>query len=416
MLMLGDCLEKMKTMPPNCIDLIYMDPPFFSQTKHKLKDRDFNEYSFDDTWNDVDEYKSFIKARLHECKRLLKDEGSIFVHCDRAASHHLRMLLEEVFGADNFQSEIIWYYKRWSNAKKGLLNSHQVILFFSKTRDFTFNILYNGYSETTNIDQIFQKRKRDKNGKTTYQKDEHGKNELMGQKNGVPLSDVWEIPYLNPKARERTGYPTQKPILLLERVILIASNEGDIVLDPFCGSGTSLVAAKLLNREFIGMDTSPKAIAIAQKRLEKPIKSESRLLQKGRSAYINQDNDILKILDMIEAEPVQRNSGIDGFLKIDGKMIPVPVRIQRSEETTELSMRLLQKAIAKNDFQTAILYKIFENTENLLFSIPLPKVNGVRIFDNIGDLTAFKKSFLLIESENMAEVAQRPKPNHDFIL
>jgi len=376
--------------------LVYLDPPFFTQTKQALKDKSLNEYSFDDKWKDIDEYKTFIQDRIVECKRVLKNTGSIFLHCDRNASHYLRIVLDEVFGFDNFQSEIIWSYKRWSNAKKGLLNSHQVIFFYSKTQDFKFNIIYTDYAETTNLDQIFQKRKRDKNGKTIYQKDGNGKCELMGQKNGVPLSDVWEIPYLNPKAKERAGYPTQKPILLLERIIRIASNEGDIVLDPFCGSGTTLVAAELLGRKHIGIDILPEAIELSKRRLDKPVKTESKLLKNGKEAYKNQDSDILDILREIDAEPVQRNKGIDGFLRIDGKMKPIPVRIQRDTETVEHAKKQLRTAVMKNGFQTAVLYKTADKTEAMLFSMRESDRGNFYIFDTVDDIMKFKRDFAAI--------------------
>jgi site-specific DNA-methyltransferase (adenine-specific) len=396
MLLQGDCLEKMKSIDKESVDLVYLDPPFYTQAKQMLKDKKLNEYSFDDKWEDIDEYKKYIKDRIIECKRALKDTGSIFLHCDRNASHYLRIVLDEVFGFDNFQSEIIWSYKRWSNAKKGLLNSHQVIFFYSKTSNFNFNTIYTDYSETTNIDQIFQKRKRDENGKTAYQKDNNGKCELIEQKNGVPLSDVWEIPYLNPKAKERVGYPTQKPILLLERIIKIASNEGDVVLDPFCGSGTTLVAAKLLNRQYIGIDQLPEAIELSRQRLEKPIKTESMLLKRGKEAYKNQDSTIITMLKEIGAEPVQRNKGIDGFLKIDGKMKPIPIRIQRNTETVEYAKNQLKIAITKNKFQFAVLYKTTDKTETTLLSKPDIDDNKFFVFDKIDDLINFKKDFAAI--------------------
>jgi site-specific DNA-methyltransferase (adenine-specific) len=393
MLLLGDCLEKMREIDNESIDLIYLDPPFFTQSKQSLKDKSLNKYAFDDKWENIDEYITFIKQRIVECKRVLKYTGSIFLHCDRNASHHLRIILDEIFGSENFQSEIIWNYKRWSNAKKGLLNSHQVIFFYSKTRNFTFNIMYTDYSETTNIDQIFQKRKRDGNGKTVYQKDDNGKSELIEQKIGVPLSDVWEIPYLNPKAKERVGYPTQKPILLLERIIYLASNVGDTVLDPFCGSGTTLVAAKLLDRKYIGIDVLPEAIDLSRTRLGNPVKTESMLLKNGRVAYKNQEDTILGILEEIDAEPVQRNKGIDGFLRIDGKIKPIPVRIQRNSESLEYATNMLRMALAKNGFQTAVLYKTTDIAGTALFSLPESDDGKFRIFDNIDDLAQFKRDF-----------------------
>ena len=294
----GDCKTELRKIESNSIDLIYLDPPFFTQKKQSQKTRDNSkEYTFDDSWESVESYRSYIEERLIECSRVLKKTGSIFLHCDRSASHHLRISLDNVFGANNFQSEIIWTYKRWSNAKKGLLNSHQAIYFYSKTADFKFNHIFEDYSPTTNIDQIFQKRMRDANGKTKYKPNAVGGYELIQDKKGVPLSDVWDIPYLNPKANERVGYPTQKPILLLEKVIQLVTDEGDIVLDPFCGSGTTLVAAKLLNRKFIGIDISDDAIQLTHKRVSNPIRTDSNLLKNGKGSYLNQDPEILEILN-----------------------------------------------------------------------------------------------------------------------
>ncbi len=127
------------------------------------------------------------------------------------------------------------------------------------------------------------------------------------------LSDVWEIPYLNPKAKERTGYPTQKPVLLINQLINIVTDEGDIVVDPFCGSGTTCVSAKHLKRNFIGIDKSMDAVNLAKSRLEEMIITKSRLLAKGTESYLEKTDKELAILKNINATPVQRNAGIDGF-------------------------------------------------------------------------------------------------------
>jgi len=284
--LLRDCLENLKNLKKDEVDLIYLDPPFFTQRTHSLTSKKGEKYSFDDSWKNILEYKNYIQERLVECKRVLKETGSIFLHCDKSASHYLRIALDAVFGYENFQSEIIWSYRRWSNSKKGLLNSHQVIFFYSKAKNFKFNQKYEDYSPSTNLDQIFQERQKDKNGKTVYKKDQNGEVVLNQNKKGVPLGDVWDIPYLNPKAKERVGYPTQKPILLLERIIELVTDENDIVLDPFCGSGTTLVASKILNRKYLGFDKSREAVNLSKKRLESPIKTESRLLKKGRKSYL----------------------------------------------------------------------------------------------------------------------------------
>lgn len=243
--------------------------------------------------------------------------------------------MDEIFGISNFQSEIIWSYKRWSNSKKGLLNNHQIILFYSKTSHFKFNRIYTEYSATTNIDQILQERVRNKDGKAVYKYNSDGDIVIGQSKKGVPLSDVWEIPYLNPKAKERVGYPTQKPILLLEQILRLVTDEGDFVIDPFAGSGTTLAAAKILKRNYLGIDILPAAVALAEQRLESLVKTESFLLKKGKKAYQNLSDFQMDILKHFQAIPVQRNSGIDGFLKeyINGR--PVSIKIQKEEESFE---------------------------------------------------------------------------------
>jgi len=397
MLIHGDCKTELQKIEQSSIDLIYLDPPFFTQKKQTLKNKDNKEYSFEDSWDDINTYKNYIQERLEECKKNLKNTGSIFLHCDRSASHYLRIALDEVFGAENFQSEIIWSYKRWSNAKKGLLNSHQVIFFYGKTKDFKFNSVYTDYSPTTNLDQIFQKRMRDKNGKTIYKTSENGNIELIKEKKGVPLSDVWEIPYLNPKAKERVGYPTQKPILLLERIIELVTDEGDTVLDPFCGSGTTLVASKLLKRKYIGLDQSKEAIELSKKRLENPIKTESDLLKNGKESYINQDPKILEILNRLHIIPVQRNKGIDGFLKTKESFKPIPVRIQKETETLESAIQLLLQACQKNGYQKKIIIKTNDLQTAQLFAFEDKKRDeNMIVVDNIDRFCEEKERFLTI--------------------
>ena len=190
--------------------------------------------------------------------------------------------------------------------------------------------------------------------------DEDGNAILDNEKKGVPLSDVWEIPFLNPKAKERVGYPTQKPILLLERIIQIATDEEDIVLDPFCGSGTTLVAAKLLNRKYIGIDISEDAIKVTKDRISNPIKTESELLNNGIEKYINKNKEELEILNSIGAIPVQRNSGIDGFILNKEKNEKIAVKIQKStEELNEAKNKLIVAASSKG-----CNYKVLIKTSN----------------------------------------------------
>ena len=364
----GNCLEKLKEIGANQVDLIYFDPPFFTQKKHSLTNRSNSKtYEFEDKYSSIDSYLLLIESTLIQCKRVLKNTGSVFLHCDKTASHNIRTVLDKVFGNENFQSEIIWSYKRWSNAKKGLLNSHQIIFFYSKTTDFKFNTLYTNYSATTNLDQILQDRERNENGKSTYKKDEKGNILLGKEKKGVPLSDVWEIPFLNPKAKERTGYPTQKPVLLLNQILNIVTDEGDLVLDPFCGSGTTCVSAKLLKRNFIGIDISKEAVELANSRLNEMVITESALLNKGADEYLEKSERELAILEEINAFPVQRNSGIDGFMKEHCNGMPVPVKIQSENETLEDAMEKLERASIGKGYALKIVIQTKESKTSRLF-------------------------------------------------
>lgn len=352
----GDCLDVMQGLKDKSIDMIYLDPPFFTNKKHSLSSRDRkSHYSFDDIWDSHKTYAEFMLARLIEAKRILKDTGSIFIHCDKSANHILRLVGEDIFGEENFLSEIIWSYKRWSNSSNNLTPNHQNILFFSKTDKYKFNKQYTDYSETTNVDQILQKRSRDVHGKSIYAREIDGSVISSDEKKGVPLADVWEIPFLNPKAKERTGYPTQKPILLLDRIIEISTNKGDIVLDPFCGSGTTLVAAKIKGRKCVGIDVSQEAVDLTRLRLETLVKTESALLNKGRLSYINVDEKSLAILSGLDVLPVHRNAGIDAILKRNYLSRPVPIRVQREHETIMEAIKKLSEAAKKKGAVIAFL-------------------------------------------------------------
>ena len=358
----GDCLNKMELIEKESIDLIYLDPPFFTQTKHKLQNREgTKEFAFSDIWENNKEYAKFLYKRIFLMRTLLKDTGSIFVHCDKSGEHIIRTILDEIFGCKNFQSEIIWSYKRWSNSKKGLLPTHQNIYFYSKSKKFKFNMSYTAYSETTNVDQILQRRTRDKNNKSVYDLDEKGETKQADKKKGVPLSDVWDIPYLNPKAKERVGYPTQKPLLLLERIVELCTDKNDTVLDPFCGSGTTCVASKLLERNYIGIDESLDAVELSLSRIKNPIKTESNLLKKGRSAYLNADKEALALLQGIEYNAVQRNKGIDAILVETYEDSPVLVRVQKKNETLIQSAQYLIKAMKVKKSKKSMLIQTQQN-------------------------------------------------------
>lgn len=354
--LLGDCLDHLKSIPENSVDLIYLDPPFLTGKVFTGIAKDtLKTYSFDDIWESSSEYAKFLFDRLLQCKFLLKDTGSIFVHCDRNSTHVIRKVLDIVFGENNFQSEIIWSYKRWSNSKKGLLNQHQNIFFYSKSDNFKWNQQFVDYSATTNLDQILQKRERNNLGQSVYATNNDGEVVYGGAKKGVPLGDVWEIPFLNPKAKERTGYPTQKPLILLEKIIELTTNRNDVVLDPFCGSGTTLVAAKLLERQYIGIDISADAIELTKTRLNKPIKTESHLLKKGVDSYKNEDPWVTEHLAPFNYSRIPRNKGLDAILKneIDNKT--VFIRVQHKAESLDEAYFLMKKSLKSKPSSIGIL-------------------------------------------------------------
>lgn len=377
----GDCLDILKGFSAEAVDLVYLDPPFFTRSKHSLKSKALRQYSFDDNWNSINAYIGYLRERIREIRRVMKDNATIFVHCDRNASHYIRLLLDEIFGYERFLSEIIWSYRRWSNSNRTLLPSHQTIFMYAKSENYTFNEILQEYSAATNLDQILQKRERDKNGKSIYVRDEEGNQILNGPKRGVPLSDTWEIPYLNPKARERCGYPTQKPLLLLERIVQLASNKNDLVLDPFCGSGTTLVAAKLHQRRYVGIDSSIEAVELSRQRLQNPIRSDSNLLRKGRGAYKNLPEDIAEMLSVLPVKLVQRNSGIDAIHDrfVDGK--PVVLRVQRPGEDLAEAAKRLRRAGRKKDAALLLLIRTEQDERQPSFMEIIP--DDVHIIDSL---------------------------------
>jgi site-specific DNA-methyltransferase (adenine-specific) len=281
--------------------------------------------------------------------------------------------MDDIFGEENFVNEIIWSYKRWSNSKKGLMNAHQNIFFYSKTKDFKFFPEFTDYSPTTNIDQILQARDRNIHNKSAYKRDGNGDIVLGKEKIGVPLSDIWEIPFLNPKAKERVGYPTQKPIILVERIINLTTQENDTILDPFCGSGTTIVAAALNNRNYIGIDISKEAIELTRQRLSDRKKTISALLKKGASAYLNKDDYIRQILYQLDAVVVERNKGIDGFLKKHYNNKPVAVYVQRKNQTIQEALELVKMATRSKKVEKIILVRT--NDRATLFDDKLYEFN-----------------------------------------
>lgn len=258
----GDNLTVMRALPKSCIDLMYIDPPFFTRREQRVNGGPVrgDERSFDDRWPDgIDAYVGWLRLRLVEMHRLLRETGVLYVHCDWHASHYIRVELDRIFGADRFQNEIVWHYGLGAaNATKHFLRKHDTIFVYRRADVSTFNVvrgdetaaMFNKYCHQDETGRYMMSR-----GRKYY------------LKGGKPLDSVWDLPAIAATSRERLGYPTQKPEALLERIILASSNPGDVVADVFCGSGTTPAVAHRLDRRWLACDSSRDAVALTAARL-----------------------------------------------------------------------------------------------------------------------------------------------------
>jgi len=240
-----DNIEMMQGLKSNTVDLIYCD--ILYATGKKFKD-------YKDLKQDRKIVEVFYLPRIKEMHRLLKITGSIYLQMDYRIVHWVRLMLDDVFGYDNFINEIIWCYTSGNPAFNHWTKKHDNILFYRKGNSHTFNIdeVREVHRSTENL-----KMKKNANGKLSLRKNEKGRSPL----------DWWDIPLLTNTAKERTGYYSQKPKELITKIIKASSNENDLVADFFMGSGTTAVVCKELNRKFIGCDINPKAIQITNERL-----------------------------------------------------------------------------------------------------------------------------------------------------
>lgn len=253
----GDNLHVMRSLKSNSVDLIYIDPPFFSGRNYNQIWGDDNEVrAFYDIWEDgLPSYLVWLNARLWEMKRLLKDTGSIYVHCDWHASHYIKCEMDKIFGYEGFKNEIIWHYKSGGAGNKCYAKKHDILYFYTKTNKYFF-------------EQQKYKRYLDRS-KGYDPRIEYFKDDESGRDYRINIMpDVWtDIGIISPNGFERIGYPTQKPEKLLERIIKASSEEGNIVADFFMGGGTTLAVAQKLNRRFIGCDISRVASSVTIDRI-----------------------------------------------------------------------------------------------------------------------------------------------------
>jgi DNA modification methylase len=252
----GDNLTWLKKFPDKCVDLIYLDPPFFSNKNYEVIFNDGEEIrSFEDRWKGgINHYVEWMKDRVFEMHRILKDTGSFYLHCDWHASHYLKVMCDDIFGYNNFRNEIIWWYETGGIPKKDFSRKHDTIFRYSKTKNIIFNA---DEVKESRSDEVLRRIATGIPGAT------RSKGQFRHP------SDVWKIPAINAMAKERLDYPTQKPESLMERIIKASSNKDDLVLDPFCGCGTTIAVAQRLGREWIGIDVSPSACKLMKNRVEK---------------------------------------------------------------------------------------------------------------------------------------------------
>ena len=427
----GDNLEQLAKLPDACVDLIYIDPPFNSNRNYEVFWGETKEKrSFEDRHASTQAYIDYMRPRCLALSRVLRPAGTMYYHCDWHASHYVKVMLDQLFGANNFQSEIIWR----RNLAKGLAftgfpNNHDTIFYYGGGRgggELTFNRPYIEYNPD-NLDEKTSAKysHRDPDGRVyrldnlinpnpnrpnlTYEflgikrvwrwtKDrmqeayEQGLviqtrpgtvpqfKRYLDEQEGRPIDTIWvDIPPVNSQAAERLGYPTQKPLALLERIINASSNPNDIILDAFCGCGTTLVAAQNLGRQWIGIDISPTACRVMAKRLRDVCKlpTSETLWRTGKGVVVRElpySVDMLRKMPPFEFEnwAVIALGGVPnkvqvGDMGIDGRIFPVgtkpsdansmfagdwfPIQVKQMEKVGRPDIDAFEAVMAREDRQ-----------------------------------------------------------------
>lgn len=416
----GDNLEILREYIPNeSIDLIYLDPPFKSDQSYNILFKEKNGTDstaqikvFEDTWhwdqkaeetfieitenapkkvadliialrsffgsNDMMAYLTMMAIRLVELYGVLKDTGSIYLHCDPTTSHYLKLLMDAVFGPKNFRNEIIWCYKRWPSKQDNFQKMHDVILRYSKSKDVIWNKLYEDFTEQT--------KKRIKGGmKIEHIVGESGKiliRPTNEKSPGVAMCDYWNIPMIAGQARERLGYPTQKPEALLERIINASSNEDDIIFDPFCGCGTTITVAEKLKRKWIGIDITHLAISLMRHRLKDTFRDKAQYKVVGEPVDLKSAEALAKqdpyqfqwwATGLAGARPAESekkkgsDKGIDGYIYFHDEYLKTKkIIIQvKSGHVNPGQIRDLRGVIEREKAQIGVFITLIEPTAGM---------------------------------------------------
>ena len=309
----GDNLEILRGMNAECVDLIYLDPPFNSNKNYSAPiGSKAAGAAFKDTWtlSDLDvawmgliadeqpatahvlrtagithgkgmqSYLTMMAVRLMEMRRVLKPTGGIYLHCDPTASHYLKLLMDAVFGRDAYKNEITWRkYGGYKNtAKRKFTTETDTLLYYTESEEFTFNQVFRPLSEgvvKSEYKHVDEEGRKYAVPRGRMYRQGIVKRVYLDEHKGVAVGSLWAEKELTMQGRDdqRTGYPTQKPLALLERIIKASSNPGDVVLDPFCGCATACIAADQLGRQWVGIDISPKAVELVNSRLQQTMGS-----------------------------------------------------------------------------------------------------------------------------------------------
>lgn len=415
----GDNLDILRRhVSDNSIDLIYLDPPFKSDQSYNIlfKEKNGTESAaqikvFEDTWhwdmkaqeayeeitekapqrvadliialrrflgsNDMMAYLVMMAIRIVELHRVLKDTGSIYLHCDPTASHYLKMVMDAVFGVKNFRNEVVWLYTRpGTKHQKQFPKVHDIIFWYSTSDTWIFN------PDEIRIPYSQKTIERGKYSVATS-KVTKGIHKRVLPKGGKCPEDWWHIPMIQGNARERLGYPTQKPEALLERVIKASSNKGDIVLDPFCGCGTTIVAAQKLKRKWIGIDVTHLAISLMRHRLKDTFGEKVEYEVVGEPADLKGAEELAKqdryqfewwALGLVGARPAEsekkkgKDRGIDGYIYFhDEPQKTKKIVIQvKSGHVNPGQIRDLRGVIERENAQIGVFITLSKPTKGMI--------------------------------------------------
>jgi len=353
-------------------DLIYLDPPFFSNRHYEVIWGDEAEVrSFKDRWEGgINVYIEWVRERVSKMYDVLKDTGSFYLHCDWHASHYLKIMLDDIFDRRYFQNEIIWYYgPKATQNETHFQRKHDAILFYSKSQKFLFNTLLQNYSEGSLQERGTRYKYEDQGGRyrLTTRRDSDGKKyrAKVYLRQGVAMTDVWKINVINASSHERLGYPTQKPEALLENIIKASSNKGDLILDPFCGCGTSIAVSQRLGRKWIGIDISPTAINLIEKRLKKlgamkgqdydSIGMPTTIAELKALEPFEFQNWVINEMKAKQSKRLTSDFGIDGYYDKTLFTEKAGIQVKQSEKIGRNVVDNFETALSRGKFQNGII-------------------------------------------------------------